>query len=367
MSSYLELCRIEQAKLYFVNPNISITEVAVLCGYNSISAFGRAFKKMSVLHQIITEKNTKIFKRIEYIMKIPKIIGEYINAYIPKGDTYFGVKTEQFEFGQYHEIWVPNDHIIIKGDDNCWHGFGITHPVTETMPKASHEGELQSFHCVTKQGAFADVLGEDCFKDKPKVLYPQTRPNENPSQHSPAIVKKDDLWYMFYGPEHMRYAVSTDLYNWTPKGSVFQDHPTSRDPHIMLDNGTYYMTYCIENSVATRTSVDLINWSDKTIIFNMQVPGEPESPVLLKYEDTYYLIWCIWDSTVKGSDPYDARSYVMASKNPLNFNEGKPVAELYGHCPEILVDEKGEYYISSADKPYRGVNVAKIEWVEKEN
>ncbi len=299
-------------------------------------------------------------------MKIPKIVGEYIRAYIPKADNYFGIKTERFEFGQYHEVWQPNDHIIIKGDDGKWHGFGITHPVTSDMPEESHEGELQSFHCATKAGLFSDVLCEDCFEDMPKVLYPQTRPDENPNQHSPAILKKDGIWYMFYGPREIRYAVSEDLYNWTPKGAVFEDHPTSRDPHIMLDNGVYYMTYCIKDSVATRTSTDLINWSDKTIIFNMLRPGAPESPVLLKYEDMYYLIWCIWESTIEGADPYDAHSYVMVSKNPLDFTNSEPVAELYGHCPEILIDEKGEYYISSAQKPYRGVNIAKIEWVEKE-
>lgn len=297
-------------------------------------------------------------------MKIPKICTDYLRAYIPRSDIYAGPNSETFTTGVLYENWVPNDHIIVKGNDNCWHAYGITHPSTINM-KHIHEAEWQSFHAATKEGNFRDFFKEDSFEDKSKILYPQDRPNEDKNQHSPAIVKKDGLYYMFYGPKSMRYAISKDMYNWEPKGTVFEDVGSSRDPHIFYEDGVYYMTYCVDDYIVSRTSKDLINWSDRTVIFRMRRSGSAESPVLLKYEDLYYLIWCIWDEKEKDPDPYDPRSYVYASKNIMDFNEAELVAQLYAHCPEILIDEFGDYYISSAHKPYRGINIAKLEWVEK--
>ena len=36
--------------------------------------------------------------------------------------------------------------------------------------------------------------------------------------------------------------------------------------------------------------------------------------------------------------------------------------ELRAHAPEIVQDEKGDYFISSADYPQRGINLARLVW-----
>lgn len=295
-------------------------------------------------------------------MKIPKICSEYVNVYIPKSDVYLGNDSKSFTYGKTYNNWEINDHTLLKGNDGCFHSFGITHPVVSNM-EGIHEAEWQSFHAVTKVGNFVDFFKEDSFLEKPKILYPKDRPNESESQHSPTIVLKDDTYYMFYGPCAIRYAISKDLYNWIPKGAVFTDHKTSRDPHLYFENGVYHMTYCVKNYVVMRTSTDLLNWSDSVKIFEMTTSGEPESPVILKYDDMYYLVWCLWDETDPTCDPYCDESFVYASTDIFDFKNKKVVATLKAHCPEFFVDENGDYYISSAHKPCVGLNVAKIEWI----
>ncbi|MFI3238051.1 MAG: family 43 glycosylhydrolase [Lachnospiraceae bacterium] len=297
-------------------------------------------------------------------MKIPRISSDYINIYKPRADVYLGKSSKHLVQGITYEHWIPNDHLFIKGDDHRWHGYGITHPYLPEMEDDIHEAEWQSFHCVSPKGSLKDFLTTESFEDHQKILYPQTRPNESEAQHAPAIVKKDNLWHMFYGPETIRYATSTDLFNWQAKGGVFTDHQSSRDPHIYYENGTYYLTYCRETSVMTRTSTDLLHFSEPTEIFSMRRSGNPESPVLLKHEDYYYLLWCIWDETEEKPDPYDARTFVYASKNPLDFKSAPQVASLYGHAPEIIVDEDGDYFITSAHKPFVGINIAHLEWIQ---
>jgi beta-fructofuranosidase len=46
----------------------------------------------------------------------------------------------------------------------------------------------------------------------------------------------------------------------------------------------------------------------------------------------------------------------------MDFNNGKAIAEINAHAPEILRDEDGRWYISSAEWPYRGISLAPLEW-----
>jgi beta-fructofuranosidase len=68
----------------------------------------------------------------------------------------------------------------------------------------------------------------------------------------------------------------------------------------------------------------------------------------------------IWDrKTVQGA--YQHRSYVYQSDDPLRF-DGKAVTHLEAHAPEIFQDEDGQWFISSAEWPKRGVSIAKLAW-----
>jgi hypothetical protein len=39
------------------------------------------------------------------------------------------------------------------------------------------------------------------------------------------------------------------------------------------------------------------------------------------------------------------------------------VAELRAHAPEVVCDERGDWYLASVERPYRGVSVAPLAWV----
>ena len=108
------------------------------------------------------------------------------------------------------------------------------------------------------------------------------------------------------------------------------------------------------------TSKDLLDWSPAQTILQMA----PESPSLVCFDGTFYLFVCgwngIWDhKTVQGA--YQHQSCVYQSDDPLEF-DGRAVAHLESHAPEIFQGEDGQWYISSAEWPERGVSIATLEW-----
>ena len=80
------------------------------------------------------------------------------------------------------------------------------------------------------------MLQEGSWKDLPKVLPPSTRPGEILANHAPCILKRDGVYHMVYGPTPIRYAVSSDLNHWTPKGPL-PGAPEGRDPELLVWNG----------------------------------------------------------------------------------------------------------------------------------
>ena len=164
---------------------------------------------------------------------------------------------------------------------------------------------------------------------------------------------------MVYSPDPIRMATSQDLYTWKPEGALFSGHCTSRDPNIILFNDQYFMTYVSQDILLGRTSIDLLNWSAPTEVFSMNREGVPESPFILKYENIFYLFWCIYDGT---NGAYDNRTFVYYSDCPYHFDQKNLLTTLYAHAPEVVRDENGDCYIFSAEWPRRGVSAARLKW-----
>lgn len=294
-------------------------------------------------------------------IKIPIQENNYIHVYQPAGDTFLGPSTKYLEEGKYYEDWIPNDHTIVKGNDGYWHMFGITHPCTPIT--AIHNGGFQSTHVVSKTKDFKGSFEEGGWVDKPKVL---TRHDTN---HSPNIAEKDGVYYMLYGRRGMLLATSTDLYNWKKEGYVFEDteHGDPRDPHIVKVGDTYYVSYCVSNGVAQRSSKDLRNWSDAKLILTPDY--DPESPSIVEYNGKFYLFVCVWRreemkgniKTIDDAYPYETYVYVTDNIGDVYDSEDK-ITELNAHAPEIFQDEDGDWYISSAQRPNRGVSIDKLTW-----
>lgn len=312
---------------------------------------------------------------------VPKQDNEFVWIYKPAGDYFFGPDTDYLKEGGWYEEWVANDHTFVKAEDGRWHIFGITHPLVESDPlqEGIHDGEYGSFHAISRAISFMESMEKFHYTDLPKILTPKERPGETLANHAPYIIKKDGLYHMVYGHSPIRLAVSSDLYDWIPKGNLFTEvegarnteqlFGDARDPNLLFHDGRYYIVYCSARSVNLRTSSDLMHWSEAQTILNTET-FDPESPSLIFYNNTFYLFVCSWDGIWDQKEivgAYQHKTYVIQSDDPLDFgtDDEKQVALLNAHAPEIFQDESGQWYISSVEWPNRGISVDRLSWEPK--
>jgi len=69
----------------------------------------------------------------------------------------------------------------------------------------------------------------------------------------------------------------------------------------------------------------------------------------------------VWDHKTV-SQAYQHRTLIYAASSLTSFSEEKLVAEIDAHAPELL-DANGKIYISSAEYPQRGINLAKLKFI----
>lgn len=294
---------------------------------------------------------------------IPEIEGDYVQIYKPQPDVYMGQDTENYKKGTRYINWQTNDHTFIQGLDNRWHCFGITKP-NDVKDDGVHEAEGLCFHAVAPIGALEQAFRPEAWTELPKF-------NVSGSGWAPYAIKLRDAYSLISSTKGQ--AKSTDLNIWKDSG-LLSIKGGGRDPNVMFWNGLYYLIRCDDRSVTLVTSPDFVNWSDPINIFTARDSQWCcESPTLMRHHDTFYLFWCLWDkggsgdqlpALYDGHDPstYDYRTFVYTSDSPTNFHNREPVAKLKAHAPEIIQNEKGYYFISSADYPKRGINLARLSW-----
>jgi acetyl esterase/lipase len=298
----------------------------------------------------------------------PRISGPYVHVYAPGADVFPGPDSENFRTGRSYAEWIPNDHAILKGTDGRWHALGITHPKPRDYDpprygKDVHEAEWLLFHAVSPKGKLKEHLQEGAWRDAKKVLAPAARPGEIKECHAPFIVQKDGIYHMIYGPNPLRMATSSDLYDWKPVGALFTQKGGARDPSIIRHGNQYILLYVTGNTILARTSSDLRNWSAEAAeIFRMRRGGDPESPTIVERDGQFYLFWCLWDAADMVNGAYDNRTFVYRSANPMDFRDAPCVAQLQAHAPEVFRDEDGDWFISSVEWPKRGVSIAPLVW-----
>ena len=169
---------------------------------------------------------------------------------------------------------------------------------------------------------------------------------------------------MVYGPTPIRHAVSGDLFDWTPRGPL-GNAPSGRDPSILFHGGTYYLTVCGVRDVRVATSTDFKVWKQHGPILTMKKGVDPESPSMVRCNNTFYLFVCGWDGVWDRKElqgAYQHVTYVYQSDDPLKFEARAEVARVNAHAPEVFQDEEGDWFISSAEWPRRGVSVARLVW-----
>ena len=289
--------------------------------------------------------------------KIPKVKESFINIYKPGPDVY-PLKTRTtkdgnitYKQGETYPEWRTNDHTFIKDPDSRWHCFGITKPwITGDN---GHSGEGLCFHAIGPKGTFAEAATFQSWKDLPKIHL-------GDCAWAPTAIKIGSE-YSLIG-SRMGRVTSTDLNSWKDLGRL-KIKGGNRDAHVLRLKDTYYLLRCDGNGINLVTSIDFVNWTDPVTIYKPKEKSyQTESPFLVPYQGLYYLFWTLWDQADKTTSGYCPRTYVVCSESPTDFHDAPVIKELTVHAPEIIQDEDGRWFISSADYPHRGVSVAPLVW-----
>jgi sucrose-6-phosphate hydrolase SacC (GH32 family) len=180
--------------------------------------------------------------------------------------------------------WFFNDHTFIKDASGTWHLFGITDE-EPLIPPGVVEDSDQFGHATapslagpwTKQ-PFALTTYDQGPSCTASTCYHETH------LWAPHVILNNGVYYMFYSGGganrenvEMNLATSTDLYNWTrsPGGPLFKDGYEARDPMVIRYDNQWIMYYTAtefpnqpsKHIVAYRTSSDLLHWNARQIAF----------------------------------------------------------------------------------------------------
>ncbi|TDP94894.1 glycosyl hydrolase family 32 [Labedaea rhizosphaerae] len=266
-----------------------------------------------------------------------------------------------------HLVYDPgtrylNDHTVIKAPDGTWHLFGIT---AQRAPDGQFpDGGLE----VNIAHATAPALAGP-WTTQPYALT--VDPDYFGEAHlwAPHVIADNGTYYMFYAAggngAAMNLATSTDLNHWTriPSGPLFRGI-AARDPYVVRIGDQWVMYYCEINGadhhhvVAYRTSTDLVHWSGQSIAFtdpsmDSNAPSNTESPFVVRHNGSWYLFIGPRGGYV-GTD-------VFRSSDPLHFD----LADYAGHVPvhaAEVVEDGGTWWATGAGSFEHGLYLAKLRW-----
>ncbi len=262
-----------------------------------------------------------------------------------------------------------NDHSVIVGADGKWHLYGIT----------SFEGK-PAFERYFVHGVGNSL--EEQFDEVGRSI------DRGTLAWAPGVIKKDDNYYMFYGPSPTSLAVSFDMYEWFGTKVNLNNEPlmgAHRDHFVLQIAENEYLMYVVgvhnkKGAVSCFSSSDLLNWDfvGYALTSGDEAPLRPawgamESPYVVKKDGMFYLFITYTNCSVETYSD----TLVFCSEDPRSFGkyngegEGtKPITKLHAHAPEIL-QENGKYYITTCGwrtkpLPHEGaVSIAELSWKEQ--
>ena len=283
-------------------------------------------------------------------MRIPRIVGDWRVLFRPERN------------GNY-----VNDHSIVIGADGKWHLYGIT----------SFEGTP------AYERYFVHAVGESL--DAPFTEVGRSI-DRGTLAWAPCVIKKDENYFMFYGPSPTSLAVSFDMYEWFGTNVHLQDEPlmgAHRDHFVLKLAKDRYLMYVVgiherKGAVSCFSSADLINWQFERFALTSgeRAPLNPawgafESPYVFKKDGLYYLFVTYTDC----SDSTYNDTLVFCSEDPMHFgaygsdiDEAVPITTLQAHAAEVI-EQNGDFYITTCGwntkpTPHKGaVSVARLAWL----
>ncbi|MFC0033379.1 family 43 glycosylhydrolase [Micromonospora chaiyaphumensis] len=262
--------------------------------------------------------------------------------------------------------WYYNDHTIVRNQQTgVWHVFAITH----AEPGAPQDEK--SFGHATAPTPTGP------WTKQPPALVADPAAGEQ-WIWAPHVIYDNGLYYLFYAagnPDYARYrmhlATSTDLVTWTrsPANPLFVDGWEGRDPMVTRVGDRWVMYYTATSSptggnhvVAYRTSTDLRTWSARGIAYSSPHTGQAGGQTESPFvvrRGEWWYLLVCCDGTDYGA-AY-RRTAVYRSRDPLRFEGAEKVTVLDAHAAEVVVDGPN-WYLSHAGWGQGGLWLAPLIW-----
>jgi hypothetical protein len=232
----------------------------------------------------------------------------------------------------------------------------------------------------------AQNLTDSLWTPRGIVMEADTTVGERPGGlQAPHVIVKDDVYYMIYGGwDQLCLARSDDGKQFT---RVINDRGTteiftgpydnSRDAMTVTIDGRYHCYYTghligetteeIKAAIFCRTSTDLRNWSDASMVsgggsvadLDNWYGGDAECPHVVNIGDQYIL----FRNIRYGENSLNVQ---YCSPDPLNFGvntDSLMVGQLEIAAPEVI-EHQGQYYIASLKTSLDGIKMARLKFVE---
>jgi len=287
--------------------------------------------------------------------------------------------------GEWRVLYGPikagprvNDHTVFQDINGDYRFVGITsYPYQDlTSTYLGH--------------ATGDSLTER-FSELPVLFfdYPDLRP-----KWAPHVVVHAGTWHMYVGPGRIRHYISGDGINWTFHDyCIFPGWHAFRDTMVIeLPEGGWLM-YCTDrdNTVSVYHSTDLYEWTDRGTAFRAVKPAaaypswfaisSTESPFVVRYDGAYYLSVCLTSAlepetyaqtvVVRSEDPHDFGVYAAGAQG----DTADLVTVIKAHAAEYIRVSEDKWYITTCGwKEYEGVEgkipgsvcIAELRWERAE-
>ncbi len=261
------------------------------------------------------------------------------------------------------EQWYINDHCFIQGEDGTWHLIGITHAEPQNP-----QDETNLAH------ATASDLLQPQWEKQPFALSADR--NEWGENHlwAPHVVENNGLYYMFYcagDDDDERYkihlATSSDLWSWTrhPENPVVVGGYHARDPFVLKIGDEWVMYYTATSApsggnhiVAYQKSADLIHWDSYGVAFTDPSVGTFNGPTESPFvvrRGDTYYLFIGPRGGYVGTE-------VLSSRNPFQWELKNSVGHIASHAAEVVRDSNGKWYISHCGWAQGGVYLAELFW-----
>jgi beta-fructofuranosidase len=263
------------------------------------------------------------------------------------------------------EPWCINDHTFVRGPDQKWHLFGITHVLPLDFFK---DPGKQLLH------ATADSLTQVPWKKQPFAISADPVGYGEWLLWAPHVVRHRGIYYMFVcvgNKEGHQYKIhlltSRDLWHWerSPANPLVTDGFDGRDPNVVRIGLQWIMYYTAtlkpeggNHIVASVTSKDLQHWNERRVVFmhprQGTFGGPTESPFVVRRGKSYYLFAC---------DGGTINVYV--SKDPFHWEIKDQAGKINAHASELVRDIDGKWFISHAGWEHGGLSLAPLIWHDR--